>query len=1073
MSDLRVFRAPERTFSPVALDESQRAVVEMPTTASASVLGAPGTGKTATLIELVAARVASGSMTADQVLVLTPQRHAANRLRIALAERLAVPTNGPLARTPMSLAFSLAVEGAFARGVEPPSMLTGSEQDAILAALLELETPGVVWPDSLGYDVRQTRTFRSELRDLLARCVGNAWSADDLARHGRERDDAAWVAVAAFWQHEYEPALADLRQDHFDAATLLAQGAVALADPRVLAHTRLVVIDDAHELTRGAHALVRAFIARQVPVVLFGDPDVAATTFRGADPSIVGGFAQVAPHALEFVLDTSYRQAGPAAELVRRITERVGTAQAGRQRAARAAAEVNHTALEIIERPSGVAELIAVARRLRECHVYDEVPFARMAVVLRSGSQVAEVARILALNEVPTRTLVSDRSLRDHAIVRDLLRVVEVGLGRRTLDSGATADAHTAVDILLSPLCALSIVDVRRLRVALRHDELALGANRTGAQLLPLALAGQVPVAHLSMRSARVVASFATLLAELRAATDATIEELLWKVWTWSALEKRWGGEASGTGVIADEANRNLDAVLALFTAAKRAVERDPQRAPGEFIASVLGSDVPEDTLASQASSDAVLVCTPAAAIGAEFDVVSVASLQEGRWPNLRPRGSLFHGQNLDGVAAGLSATDLENIDERKQVLDDELRMFALAASRARRLVVLSAASGHDEAPSPVMRVAQAIEGVTVDATHNIDAYPLSLRGMVGHLRRQLTQDLRTHQSVSETAHETARALAELARHEVPGADPVDWYGLIDPSTLRPLAELDEGEKVSVSPSRLDSWEKNQFGWFLDGTVGWQGSTATGVGTLVHEIFEQSVRSPELSIDPHDMWTRIKPRWAELAIEPAWESEREKKRVRKMLDALSDYIAEFRASGREVIGVETHFSLAVGRGKLTGTVDRFEQHPDGSVTVVDLKTSKNPISKDEAQANIQLACYQFALVNDAFIDADQVDASVIPERLPSAGATLLYLNKDSGDTFTYQTREQAPIEALGESVGKDGQPITVEGVRALIEGAVEGMAGSVFTAIVYTREEIGEFDSGWSKRIHVVQAVSA
>jgi len=1065
MTTTPVFRAPDSVFSPVSLDSSQRAVLDLDVRASASILGAPGSGKTATLIELVADRVQRLGMSADEILVLTPQRLAANRLRLALGERLHVATNGPLARTPMSLAFSLAVEGAFARGVEPPNMLTGNEQDAIIASLLALETSSVQWPEQLAFDTRQSRTFRSELRDLYSRCTDNAWGPADLERIAGERGgdiEAAWSAAAQFWRDEYEPALADQRTNHFDIATLLRQGAVALADPTVMSHIRLVVVDDAQELTRGALGLLRAFATRGVPLVMFGDPDTAATTFRGADPTLLGALTDVVPSARTLALSTVYRYSLSTHAFVSSVTGRIGAAKAGTQRAARPSADAPATSLEIIERSSPVSELTAIARRLRECHVYDNIPFSRMAVVLRSGAQVNDVARVLAVSEVPTRTLVSDRSLKDQSIVRDLLRVVEVGIGRRALDS------TSANDMLLSPVCGLSVIEVRRLRQALRHDELAAEGSRTGVQLLPLALAGEVAVAHISMRAAKKAQAFALLLSELSAMATATIEELLWRVWSWSRLADNWLAESQGFGVVADEANRNLDGVLALFTAAKRFVEREPHAPAGEFIRSVYASDVPEDTLASQSDTDAVFVATSAALIGAEFDVVVVASIQEGRWPNLRPRGSLLHAPDLD---TALGAGQPAPIDARKQVLDDELRMFALAISRARKHVVLTATAGLDDAPSPLVRLAAEIDGVVVDARHESDSYPLSLRGMAGALRRELTRDLREQSGVSHEALHYASGLAALARADVPGADPAQWYGLLDPSTLEPLAQLDapeaERELLKVNPSSLESWKKNQLGWFLKSTVSWLGSSATGIGTLVHEVFEESVLQPELSIDPDEMWLRIEPRWAELGLEPEWVSELEQRRVRKMLGALAGYILDFRASGKTVLGVESKFEMEVGRGVLSGKVDRIEQNLDGSINIIDLKTSKRPISKDDAAEHIQLACYQFALVNDEFAHVEGM-----PDTPVSAGATLLYLNKEMGDDFGYQTRVQNPFEREDSSV-QTGDPLTPGAMRTLIEEAVESMAGSIFTAIVYTREEIGEYDSSWEKRIHVIQAVSA
>ncbi|WP_431220802.1 UvrD-helicase domain-containing protein [Leifsonia xyli] len=89
------------------LDSAQAEVLGLPDGASAAVLGAPGTGKTTTLVEAVAERVLGRGYGTGEVLALSASRTAATALRDRIALRLEVPTNGPLARTATSLAFQL------------------------------------------------------------------------------------------------------------------------------------------------------------------------------------------------------------------------------------------------------------------------------------------------------------------------------------------------------------------------------------------------------------------------------------------------------------------------------------------------------------------------------------------------------------------------------------------------------------------------------------------------------------------------------------------------------------------------------------------------------------------------------------------------------------------------------------------------------------------------------------------------------------------------------------------------------------------------------------------------------
>src|SRR6187402_238462 len=129
-------RAPHRAAA-MEPDADQRAVIELPDDASAAVLGAPGTGKTTTIVELVAERIEGRGWDPEQVLVLTSSRAAATRLRDRLAVRISRPSSGPLARTVSSFAFELVGAAARAAGEEPPRLVTAAEQDADIAAILD------------------------------------------------------------------------------------------------------------------------------------------------------------------------------------------------------------------------------------------------------------------------------------------------------------------------------------------------------------------------------------------------------------------------------------------------------------------------------------------------------------------------------------------------------------------------------------------------------------------------------------------------------------------------------------------------------------------------------------------------------------------------------------------------------------------------------------------------------------------------------------------------------------------------------------------------------------------------
>ena len=114
-----------------------------------------------------------------------------------------------------------------------------------------------------------------------------------------------------------------------------------------------------------------------------------------------------------------------------------------------------------------------------------------------------------------------------------------------------------------------------------------------------------------------------------------------------------------------------------------------------------LGQDVAGDSLVARApAGESVSLVTPAAAAGREWDLVVVAGVQEGVWPDLRLRGSLLGSADLVDVVTG-RGTDPRAA--RAQVRHDETRLFHVAASRATERLVVTAVRDETDVPSPFL----------------------------------------------------------------------------------------------------------------------------------------------------------------------------------------------------------------------------------------------------------------------------------------------------------------------------------------------------------------------------------
>ena len=1019
------------------LDGSQRAVIELAVDASAAVIGAPGTGKTTTLVELVADRVLNCGWDPAQVLALTTSRATATRLRDRLALRLAVPTTGPMARTVNSLAFEIVRDVVRSAGQPVPRLATGGEQDFDIAQLLEghlEEQTGPSWPDFLGPQVRGLRRFRTELRELMMRATEYDVDPERLRALGRQHGHPEWIAAADFIQ-EYLAVVSNYRETQVDVAEIARFAVAAIsagsAGERVNA-LRLVVVDDLQEATESTVAILRSLAARGVAIVAFGDPDVAANAFRGGESDTLGRLATVLarPDLTTLTLSTSYRHGPELRALTAAVTARIGAAAAGTQRSAaartqRSAAQAGPTPIALIQASSPAREWAAIARVLREEHLERGVPWSEMAVVVRSGAHIPVISRSLALAEVPTRSAIGGRALRDDHASRSLLTLIDVGIGRTALTPAL------ASELLLGPFGGLDRLGLRRLRLALRAEEVAGGGLRSADDLLVDALSATGRLATIDHRVGRVAERLAETL-QLLAGADGSIEEILWIAWERSGLAHSWREQALGTGITAADANRNLDGIVALFTAAKRFVERRPGEAASLFLQDVLEAEVPEDTLSPQPSDDAVLVTTPAGTVGLEFDTVVVAALQDGVWPDLRLRGSLLAPQELVRAVTGV---DSAAVDERRQVLGDELRVFALAVSRARRRLVLATVDNDDEAPSMFL-------GLVPPGTAVIDSSavtPLSLRGMVGVLRRHAVAG-------RARAPLAAASLAALASQSIPGASPDDWHGLIDISSTGPLYQ---GQPIPVSPSSIEKLVDSPMDWFLEKMAGSESGVIAGVGTIMHWAMETAENS---SVEA--LWAVIESRWNELLFDAPWLAERQRRIALKFTEALSEYLRDFERAGKELVGAESGFRLELGDAVVSGSIDRVERSGDGAVVIVDLKTGTPVTSQSKIDENPQLAAYQLAYADGQM---DVALAELGEHR--GGGAKLLFVKEGTGGR-KYREAVQAQLD--------DEQ---LEAFRERVREASMLIAAAEFAG----RLELPGFGIGDPSRLraHRVRAVSS
>jgi superfamily I DNA/RNA helicase len=279
---------------------------------------------------------------------------------------------------------------------------------------------------------------------------------------------------------------------------------------------------------------------------------------------------------------------------------------------------------------------------------------------------------------------------------------------RCALDPDALNE-EAAVALLHSPLGGADPLAERRLRQGLRALALAAGDRRPSGELLLDAVRDPAGLDMVERRWAAPAQNVAKLLAAAREAAaepGATAEQVLWTVWRVSGLADRWYAMSTRHGPALDDpevgrerqwraeaADRDLDSMVVLFDAAARFVDRLPGARTEVFLDHVLGQDLPADSIAPSADrGEAVRLLTAHAAKGLEWDVVVLAGVQEGIWPDLRLRGSLLGSERLVDFLAGRSASgQAAVVGQTSALLDEERRLFYVAATRARRKLIATA----------------------------------------------------------------------------------------------------------------------------------------------------------------------------------------------------------------------------------------------------------------------------------------------------------------------------------------------------------------------------------------------
>jgi superfamily I DNA/RNA helicase len=895
------------------------------------VVAGPGTGKTRFLVLRVKHLITSGTAAPEQILILTFSRRSASDIRSRISKEI----GGSFTQINCSTFHSFASRLLEAEGSEVvgwdsmPTLLTGPEQVELVSELLRSEQPAD-WPTQFR-SLLDSRTFAADVTDFLLRARERRLGSDDIREMLPGHPD--WRGLPDFIDRYHRELHSRGRIDY---GTLLDTAISVLADERVskaiAAQYRYVLVDEYQDTSPAQAALLSAFHRATPNLMVTGDPYQSIYSFRGASIRNIETFpttfrsANGSP-ATRIVLTTSFRVPSEILDSALSLTS--GAQLPGGAGAVEPAS--HHGSVEAFVFDQTSAEADWIASEIERLHLIDRVPYARIAVLLRSTRHlVTELSRALARRAIPHDP--PDRRLVDHPAIH-LIRDVAIMASASDVTSTATVD-RALRRLLLGPLF--------RLPLALER-ELVRERRRTGD-----------PWTEILDRRLDGVADLVSVISNGAWAIEKPAADGFWHLW-------------DHVDRIADLAiDPNMGEFRAAWTAFSQALERQSERDPSitliDYFRLADSDDFEAQPLLSHRSSDGdrITLTTLHQAKGLEFDVVFIADAADSVFPDLRRGISLLSARQLDPDIGGSHAEHL------RFRLQEEIRLAYTAMTRARRRVVWTATrAGIDEQerrPSRFMVAAVGVSEVAeLGAPIPYDGPPVSLTQLEAGLRR----------IAADPAETLPRRLAAIKTLTL---DTQHW----DASRFAGsrVAGPDAGvlpERFRLSPSQAEAYETCPRRYVLERRLGiGDGSSVYALfGSLVHEVLE---RAEKRALDAGrtrsefaDAVPILDQVWSEGAAfgSPAYDL----KWREKAAALLQRMYTEWPAESGPAVALEHELQLEMDGLEWIGYADRIERRQNG-LAVVDYKTGKSIPSVKDAAASLQLGFYLLAAAGDEELAAN-------------------------------------------------------------------------------------------------------
>jgi hypothetical protein len=391
-------------------------------------------------------------------------------------------------------------------------------------------------------------------------------------------------------------------------------------------------------------------------------------------------------------------------------------------------------------------------------------------------------------------------------------------------------------------------------------------------------------------------------------------EQVLWALWSGGGhpWPTRLQAASLHGGLAARQADRDLDAVMALFDMAQKSSHTSAKSCL-RFVDEVRQHEVAVSPTVGAAAAQKVRIMTAHRAKGLEWDHVFVCGVQDGVWPNVRPRGAMLSADRI-------TAHGLDGVLTQPQLLAEERRVFYVASTRARRRVWVTcvdseAAHGGEGRASVFVRELltvdddgvwqPGIDALQVARVARHTARSLSTAAVVARLRAVVC-DSQDPMRVGEAA---AHQLARLCEIPDSGADPDRWWGIAE--RTEGVAPVRPDGPLRLSGTAMRDLGECTLRWFVEREAAASSvrSTTLVFGVVVHTLCEHIATCADP--DNVDVESSIDSVWPAMTYEAPWIAAGQRASITEAMKRFLTWHREQAAQGASTLAVEVPFDRTI------------------------------------------------------------------------------------------------------------------------------------------------------------------